>query len=588
MSRRVWSASAGLAQLPVRGILLTVLLTLGGWSCLAAFKDLAAAYQSYRQNEAMIGWAQTTNHLFRMAQHFAFERGRTAVVLRSPQAISEANRKFIDTRRQQADEAMQSFLQQRSRLPQVGQDELAKQWSTIQALREENDRAMALPLSQRDPLLAERWFASATHLLTESRRMTQLLVADYVRSGGMGEARLTMIAGYAFELRLILGAEASLIAQSLAAGTTMPAEDMARLHEMRGQEKAVWQEIDRLSRYGPMPGLDASIAQVRRVHHATLRQKQEAVLAAWAQGRLPALTLEELTSASLPVLDSVAKLTQQSAAEIELMALEDKRQAERALLGSLVAGASSLAIMLLAIWYVLHKVIRPLEAIDRELRQLTRETAVALTPRTSNEIACIEDAIALVTHLWQEKARLEDELRNFAFHDSLTLLPNRRLLMERIQQASLRNERRDLYACLLFLDLDKFKAVNDNYGHDLGDQLLIAVARRMKSLLREEDTVARLGGDEFIVLIDDLGRDIEAAAASIGLIVEKLTRELGQPYLLGDVSVSCSISIGSKIFRGGGDANALIKAADQAMYQEKRTRNNGYAEVVAGDASVRL
>ena len=570
-------------QLPVRGILLTALLALGGWSCLSAFKDLAAAYRNYRQSETVIVWAQTTNHLFRMTQHFAFERGRTAVVLRSPQAISAANREFIAKRRQQADDAMRLFLQERGRLPQVGQDKLASEWATIQVLRQENDRNMALPLTQRDPLLLQRWFASATHLLMESRRLIQLLVADYVRSRGMSVARLTMITGYAFELRLVLGAESTLIAQNLAAGTAMSADEIARIHEMRGQESAAWKEIDRLSTYGPLPRLDASIADVRRAHYANLRPKQDAVLAAWAQGRTPDLQLEELIRASQPVLDGIALLTQESADEIELLALQDKQQAQRALIGSVVVGVTLLAIMLLAIWYVLRQIIRPLEAIDRELRQLAQDRVVASTPRTSNEIACIEDAIALVTHLWQEKARLEDELRNFAFQDSLTQLPNRRLLMERIQQACLRNERRDLYACLLFLDLDKFKEVNDNHGHDLGDQLLIAVANRMKALLREEDTVARLGGDEFIVLIDDLGTDFEAALASTLNIVEKLTRELGQPYPLDGVSVCCSISIGSKLFRGGGNPNALIRAADEAMYQEKRARNAGYAEVTVID-----
>ena len=574
-------------QLPVRGILLTALLALGGWSCLSAFKDLAAAYRNYRQSETVIVWAQTTNHLFRMSQHFAFERGRTAVVLRSPQAISAANREFIATRRQQADDAMRLFLQERGRLPQVGQDKLASEWAAIQALRQENDRNMALPLSQRDPLLLQRWFSSATHLLMESRHLIQLLVADYVRSGGMSVARLTMITGYAFELRLVLGAESTLIAQNLAAGTAMPADEIARIHEMRGQESAAWKEVDRLSAYGPLPRLDPSIAAVRQAHYASLRPKQDAVLAAWAEGRTPDLQLEDLVRTSQPVLDGIALLTQKSAEEIELLALQDKQRAQRALIVSVVVGVTLLAIMLLAIWYVLRQVIQPLEAIDRELRQLTQDRVVAPTPRTSNEIACIEDAIALVTHLWQEKARLEDELRNFAFQDSLTQLPNRRLLMERIQQACLRNERRDLYACLLFLDLDKFKEVNDNHGHDLGDQLLIAVANRMKALLREEDTVARLGGDEFIVLIDDLGTDFEAALASTRHIVEKLTRELGQPYPLNGASVCCSISIGSKLFRGSSNANLLIRAADEAMYQEKRARNAGYAEVTVIDTTAR-
>lgn len=578
MSRQGWSDR--LAQLPVSGILLLALLALGSWGTLSACFQLADALRGYRQSADVITWARTTNNLFRMAQHFAYERGRTALILRAPTPVSAANRNFIDQRRQLADQAMQDFLQQRQSLPELGQEVLAERWAEIQTLRRAVDRDMSLPLARRDPQLAAQWYASATDLLLASRRLTQMLVANYVRNRGLEVARLTLIAGYAFELRLAVGAEAAQIGQQLAGGGVMSAEGMAQVYELRGQQQMLWAEIERLRRYAPIPALDSHIDAIRKAHHQTMRGRQDVALAAWKRGEGAAMPITELTDAAQAALDGISELMQLAALETERVAIADREAATHQLLRSLMVGGVILIITLLTVWYVLRRIVHPLEQLDHELRRLILGQALACPPRGSNEIGRLREAVALVMHLWKEKNRLESELSNLAFHDSLTGLPNRRLLMERLQHARIKNERRDQFACLLFLDLDKFKQVNDNHGHELGDRLLIAVAERLRLLLREEDTIARLGGDEFIVLLESLGSDEAAAQAAAMRIRDKLDQELALPYTFGDIRLSCSVSIGYKLFNGSDeDAKALIRSADADMYQCKNERDGGHVEV---------
>lgn len=170
-----------------------------------------------------------------------------------------------------------------------------------------------------------------------------------------------------------------------------------------------------------------------------------------------------------------------------------------------------------------------------------------------------------------ERKRIEEELRQMAFHDTLTRLPNRRLFMDRLQQALFRAKRNNKRVAMLFLDVDKFKHLNDSHGHDAGDQLLIEVARRLRAAVRERDTVARLGGDEFVVLLEGLHPDPNRVDAYLKSIVAKIRDALNQDYLLADLHYSCSVSIGTKLVEEDqDDLEQIIRAADIAMYEDKR------------------
>ncbi|MGA9666178.1 MAG: EAL domain-containing protein [Gallionella sp.] len=173
------------------------------------------------------------------------------------------------------------------------------------------------------------------------------------------------------------------------------------------------------------------------------------------------------------------------------------------------------------------------------------------------------------------RKKSEQEIYQLAFFDPLTTLPNRRLLMDRLQQALAVSARNGWHGALLFMDMDHFKTINDTQGHAIGDQLLIQVAQRLQTCVREGDSVARLGGDEFVVVLEDLSGDADEAATQTELVAEKIRSKLARPYELGDYEFLSSVSIGISLFKGHHEiAEGLLQQADVAMYQAKTAGRN--------------
>lgn len=170
-----------------------------------------------------------------------------------------------------------------------------------------------------------------------------------------------------------------------------------------------------------------------------------------------------------------------------------------------------------------------------------------------------------------ERKKAEIVIRNLAFYDSLTNLPNRRLLLDRLEQAIAQAKRHESRLALMFIDLDKFKPVNDRYGHEAGDWLLKAVAQRMQTCLRESDTAARIGGDEFIVLLPEIKNNADAIA-----VAEKIRDVMNQPFDMSDgKQLNISACIGIAIYPDHGlTEKQLMKNGDTAMYQAKASGRN--------------
>ncbi|OIR10765.1 cyclic di-GMP phosphodiesterase Gmr [mine drainage metagenome] len=174
-----------------------------------------------------------------------------------------------------------------------------------------------------------------------------------------------------------------------------------------------------------------------------------------------------------------------------------------------------------------------------------------------------------------KRKEAEAQIHQLAFYDPLTDLPNRRLLIERLQQAFAFGMRSGQHGAVLFLDLDNFKALNDTRGHDVGDQLLTEVAKRLNKCVRDGDTVARLGGDEFVVVLESLSSAPDDAAAQADTAAEKIRDELSRPYLLADHTCHTTPSIGVVLFRGQQQSlDEVMKFADTAMYQAKTAGRN--------------
>ncbi len=196
-------------------------------------------------------------------------------------------------------------------------------------------------------------------------------------------------------------------------------------------------------------------------------------------------------------------------------------------------------------------------------------------------LTALKDAnLSLVTGFVRdisEQKRARQEIENFAYYDALTSLPNRRLLADRYQHAMSIAQRNKTYCGLLFIDLDKFKILNDTKGHDVGDQLLIEVAHRIQSMVRAGDTVARLSGDEFVVILEGLDTNASVAYQQVSEIAQKLLAELNKNYHLSLFEFATSASIGVTLFND----NVLtfedhLRHADTAMYLSKDSGGNTY------------
>lgn len=198
---------------------------------------------------------------------------------------------------------------------------------------------------------------------------------------------------------------------------------------------------------------------------------------------------------------------------------------------------------------------------------------ITLTAITDNR-GEVSNYVGSFTDISRHKG-YEAEIRNLAFYDSLTQLPNRRLLMDRLQHLISLSNRNDSHSAILFIDLDNFKTLNDTRGHDAGDLLLIETASRLQSCVRDSDTVARLGGDEFVVVLEELSSVRDDAIHQVDMIAEKIRQLLSQPYRITDFEHHGSSSIGVCLFQGGDiTVKDLFKRADTAMYEAKTAGRN--------------
>jgi diguanylate cyclase (GGDEF)-like protein/PAS domain S-box-containing protein len=189
-----------------------------------------------------------------------------------------------------------------------------------------------------------------------------------------------------------------------------------------------------------------------------------------------------------------------------------------------------------------------------------------------DETGQITNHVAIFSDITSVKLA-EKHLSYLAHHDPLTGLPNRTLLQDRLSQALIKGNRNESLVAVLFIDLDKFKPINDTLGHRMGDLLLQAVAERLKGCVREEDTVARLGGDEFTIVLEDLYVAEDAAK-----VAQKIISTLFQPFVIEGHKLNIGASIGISVFPlHGQDAESLIKNADQAMYKIKESGRNNYS-----------
>ncbi len=268
---------------------------------------------------------------------------------------------------------------------------------------------------------------------------------------------------------------------------------------------------------------------------------------------------------------------------------------QRAVATAALALLALAALVLLAL-AIARRISEPIVALVKTARAVQGGAPLARAAVSGpSEVAEVAHAFNAMTDGLQASARtlvseiaerklMESQVREMAFHDALTHLPNRLLLNDRMGQTMVAAERSACFCALMFLDLDNFKPLNDTQGHGVGDCLLVEVATRLSSCVRQMDTVARFGGDEFVVMLSDLHIDRAISVLQAGAIAEKIRALLAAPYLLtvtrdgltdALVEHRCTASIGVVLFSGQqSNQSELLKTADAVMYQAKQAGGN--------------
>ncbi len=212
-----------------------------------------------------------------------------------------------------------------------------------------------------------------------------------------------------------------------------------------------------------------------------------------------------------------------------------------------------------------HEVARAADDLHHVNIELAKEVDERIV--IESELADTKTDLAKVRDDLSKSQTKEEETRNIYFQDALTGLPNRVLFEEHLDQGLIQAKRRGWGLAVLFIDIDKFKSINDSYGHDLGDKVLLMVANRLKSLIREEDTVSRWGGDEFMCLLLEVKQE-----ADVTRIAEKMVNRIAEACEFNGIVLSIKASIGIAIYPADGEtADTLFKNADTAMFKAKGT-----------------
>jgi len=214
-----------------------------------------------------------------------------------------------------------------------------------------------------------------------------------------------------------------------------------------------------------------------------------------------------------------------------------------------------------------------LRHLERSLEELAASAESLENSRNALQMLNME----LLTTI-QERDRSAQDIHQLAFYDPLTGLPNRRLLLDRVSALLAASSRSQTLSAVLFIDLDRFKVINDARGHATGDHLLRLAAQRLEQLVRKSDTVARIGGDEFVVLLAHLAPDLASAGNAAQGVAEKIREALAQEFEIAGQGYACSASIGVTLLpKHGQQADDLLREADTAMYRAKAAGRNGIA-----------
>ncbi|HEX7688600.1 MAG TPA: diguanylate cyclase [Burkholderiaceae bacterium] len=522
-----------------------------------------------------------------VAEMASRERGPANGVLGDELPGDPAKRQRLLLARQKTDSAFDALR----RMPGTASDATERVQPMILRARQQLERArLAVDAEARKPRAA-RTPAEIREAVNQMIEVVDDLTPATIRLTNDASATFPVAANslvaarQAAMLREYAGRLGSLFTGSLTLRRRLSTQERAAIDQMRGRIEQLRQQLSAFAAAaGSLPPAQAAIDDMQARYFGRAIPFVEAQTDIGMRDAQYDVDTAQFAARYVPDMDPIIAVRDVLMADATDHARRGLAHARDAALLTASGAVLTLGLLALTLWLLHRRVIRPLArttALIVTIAQGQLDVHVP-TPRHRDEVADMLGAIGVLRDNSVARRAAEEAIRQMAYYDRLTGLPNRRLLEDRMEQALASARRRGAKVSVLFIDLDKFKQVNDQQGHDAGDWLLQQIAGRMRAALRESDTAARIGGDEFVVLLPDTARVEDAVVAA-----EKIRREMERPFAMADgVTLQISCSIGVAMYPDQAEASQdLLRFGDEAMFRAKKHGRNAIEVFSGGDCA---
>jgi diguanylate cyclase (GGDEF)-like protein len=535
---------------------------LGGWTLYQQVVEyrLAGRVQLVVEIDAL---------LFAASDRISRERPATGNALLAEDPPDSATHAGMAALRAQADDALRQVEQRIAARPFAGaaaQLAIVRQiGDDLTALRAAVDVALKLPKSRRDPALFNHYLTRANAMF--ERTSTAQDVGDIAAALHDGTTvELIALSRFAWTIRSAMTLRTAPLMTALDAGAKMDPEALAEQMRVDGIIEATWEPIGALAmRLSDIPGITHSVTTARVAFDAYQRLCQDIIRVGSDSAAYP-LSALEFGRAATQTAPALLQLRDTALAAAQARVVQTRWAAGLAVIIAAVVLLLTSVVMAAVLVLLQRRIILPVLALTEVIGRIARlDFNVAIPGRTrTDEIGRMAVALDALRRGAMAGEENKAQIVHMARHDALTGLPNRLLMQERLDHAVAMSGRGQISA-VLCLDLDRFKMINDTFGHQAGDMLLQAVAARLLACVREVDTVSRLGGDEFVAVLCDLDLPDRAAIAA-----QRIIRAMSEPFDLGGQMVCIGVSIGIALAPQDATAGtALLKCADTALYRAK-------------------
>lgn len=550
-------------QTKLASCILLISLGLVGFSVML----LHQARGDYARMERIDAIHHCDDRLILVIENLAFERGRTNVVLASNNTVDAVNLAFIQSRRQRADAEIAAGLELLSVIEPQLVGPLQAEYAKFRQLRERVDTAFNLPGKAREPKLRNEWFEQASHFIEQFRDAFAQLGHSEVAAGQFDHYHKYQFNG--IEFRLIAGKSASVVTSALNKAGPVTAAEYQSYIELRAQADYIWSRIAADTYAFASPALLAQKNRIEELYYRDYRSVQETMLELVMAGQSPGILVEQLAALSVPAMDSIFGLIKQANAEARSQAMRAKEQAATRLQIAVLQFSLAVGFVVFILGYFHFRLFQPLQKIVLAQKSVSAgETTPFLQAESdrNDEIGLLARGVARLQQSMQEERRLKDIQANLAMTDRLTGLNNRQFLDREIDGIMELADRQQEPVSMIVFDLDLFKAVNDKWGHPVGDEVLKRTARLANEKIRKSDLMIRLGGEEFLLVLPCTG----VAAAVI--TAEKIRTVLeNTPHPTAGI-VTASFGVAER--NRAESFKNWYKRCDEAMYQAKQAGRN--------------